>query len=223
MYFIHTDNHVICVECFVQYCRTKLDSRQFILQEAIGYTLPCPGLGATCETTFLTEVHHFRALGKVQYERYKNFATEEFVLQNGGILCPAENCGNGLLLDDDTVRRVSCRISAGGCGLVFCRLCRLAYHDSPCNETDGGLNAAVMNSIYEVSEQNSVLARWQDDENSRSTITRTTKACPGCRVPTEKSGGCNHMSCVRCNLEWCWLCLVVWGRNCESDHWFRAG
>ena len=80
----------------------------------------------------------------------------------------------------------------------------------------------VMSSIYEVSEQNSLLARWQDDENSRCTITRTTRPCPGCQVATEKSGGCNHMSCVRCRLEWCWLCLVAWSRNCETDHWFRA-
>lgn len=217
-----TDNHVICALCFAEYCRTKLDSRHFVLQRSIGYTLPCPGLGPTCDSTFLNETHHFMALGRQQYERYKNFATEEFVLQNGGILCPAENCGNGLLLDDDSVRKVTCRRSAGGCGFQFCRLCRLAYHDSPCNDADTSLTAAVMSSIYEVSEQNSMLARWQDDENSRSTITRTTRPCPGCHVATEKSGGCNHMSCARCRLEWCWLCLVAWGRNCESDHWFRA-
>ena len=36
-------------------------------------------------------------------------------------------------------------------------------------------------------------------------------------------GGCNHMTCVRCRFEWCWLCQIQWGRNCEADHWFRAG
>ena len=51
-----------------------------------------------------------------QYERFKNFATEEFVLQNGGILCPGEGCGNGLMLEDAT-RRIICYRSRGGCGV----------------------------------------------------------------------------------------------------------
>ena len=53
---------------------------------------------------------------QLQYERFKNFATEEFVLQNGGILCPGEGCGNGLMLEDAT-RRIICYRSRGGCGV----------------------------------------------------------------------------------------------------------
>jgi hypothetical protein len=29
--------------------------------------------------------------------------------------------------------------------------------------------------------------------------------CPGCGVPTQKSGGCNHMECV-CGKHWCFAC-----------------
>merc|ERR1712130_176614 len=34
------------------------------------------------------------------------------------------------------------------------------------------------------------------------------KECPGvgCRYPTEKSGGCNHMTCPKCQSDWCWAC-----------------
>jgi len=32
------------------------------------------------------------------------------------------------------------------------------------------------------------------------------KLCPSCRVPTERSEGCNHMTCSRCRHEWCWMC-----------------
>lgn len=32
------------------------------------------------------------------------------------------------------------------------------------------------------------------------------KKCPGCANWTEKKGGCNHMTCVHCKYEWCWLC-----------------
>ena len=223
MVFPCPQSHVICTQCFSLYCHTKLNCRQFILKDNIGYTLTCPGLGESCDSTFINEVHHFMVAGKVQYERYKNFATEEFVLQNGGILCPAENCGNGLLIEHNE-RKIVCRLSSGGCGFTFCRLCRLNYHDNRCETINNieDTNVQIVNNVYQVNQQNALLARWRDDANSKNTINRSTKPCPGCKVPTEKSGGCNHMNCTRCNYEWCWLCLVTWGRNCEADHWFRA-
>ena len=47
----------------------------------------------------------------------------------------------------------------------------------------------------------------------------TMKKCPNCRSWTEKNMGCNHMTCVSCKYEWCWLCL---GRY-ESGHFNVPG
>ncbi|CAJ1339625.1 unnamed protein product [Effrenium voratum] len=33
-----------------------------------------------------------------------------------------------------------------------------------------------------------------------------TKPCPGCKCPTEKTEGCNHMECPSCRCNWCWTC-----------------
>ena len=52
-----------------------------------------------------------------QYDRYQRFGTEEFVLQVGGVLCPARNCGMGLLPEDPSARRVQCPQEIGGCGV----------------------------------------------------------------------------------------------------------
>ena len=53
--------HCMCVDCFKEYCETKLKSRQFIQKPSIGYTLLCPN---HCEGSEVREMHHFRMLGK---------------------------------------------------------------------------------------------------------------------------------------------------------------
>lgn len=33
-----------------------------------------------------------------------------------------------------------------------------------------------------------------------------TRQCPGCQTPTQKLGGCNHVTCTHCGIHWCFLC-----------------
>lgn len=40
------------------------------------------------------------------------------------------------------------------------------------------------------------------------------KACPSCRVPVYKDGGCTNIKCI-CGLTWCWICRCL--RHREDD------
>lgn len=102
--------HVTCLDCFRQYCVSSLMDRQFVEHSDHGYTLPCP---TGCDDSFITEIHHFKLLTKEQYDRYQRFATEEFVLKAGGVLCPQPGCGMGLLVDPDC-KKITCE---RGCGV----------------------------------------------------------------------------------------------------------
>ena len=42
---------------------------------------------------------------------------------------------------------------------------------------------------------------------------RIVKRCPSCRMWTEKNEGCNHMTCVECKFQWCWLCQKPYNSN----------
>ena len=44
---------------------------------------------------------------------------------------------------------------------------------------------------------------------------RIVKRCPHCKFWTEKNEGCNHMTCVQCKFQWCWLCQ----KECLLGHY----
>jgi len=46
----------------------------------------------------------------------------------------------------------------------------------------------------------------RDEQLAEQGALRHTKACPECGIRTEKTGGCNHMTCHRCGADWCWVC-----------------
>ncbi|XP_055313254.1 E3 ubiquitin-protein ligase parkin [Sitodiplosis mosellana] len=204
--------HVTCLDCFRQYCLTRLMERQFISHDDIGYTLPCP---AGCENSFIIEIHHFKLLTKEQYDRYQRFATEEYVLKAGGVLCPQPDCGMGFIVDPDC-KKITC---SNGCGFVFCRDCLQGYHIGDCIPDDG-TNATSNHSQYSFDPLRATEARW--DDASRVTIKVISKPCPKCRTPTERDGGCMHIVCTRsgCSFEWCWVCQAEWTRDCMAQHWF---
>ena len=56
-----------------------------------------------------------------QYDRYQRFGAEEYVLKNGGVLCPQPDCGMGILPMDDVCNKIACTY---GCGV------RKAYYSA---------------------------------------------------------------------------------------------
>ena len=46
---------------------------------------------------------------------------------------------------------------------------------------------------------------------------KIVKRCPYCRMWTEKNEGCNHMTCVECKFQWCWLCKKPYNYNHFSE------
>ncbi|XP_077525599.1 E3 ubiquitin-protein ligase parkin-like isoform X1 [Haemaphysalis longicornis] len=201
--------HVICLDCFRAYCRSRLDERGFVLDEALGSTLPCP---LNCSNSLIEESHHFCLLGPDQYLRYQRFAAEEWVLKAGGVLCPRPGCGQGLLPEQDC-NRVTCDL---GCGFVFCRRCLQGHHLGPCSAREEQQSGPAFGLAPFGAQSSS----WE--EASRLTVLSTTKPCPKCQTPTERSGGCMHMVCSRsqCGFQWCWLCQDEWSRQCMGAHWF---
>lgn len=137
--------HVTCLDCFRNFLRSRLLERNFIVDPEIGFTVNCP---VGCENSTIEEIHHFKLLSKDEYERYQRFATEEFVLSSGGVLCPQPGCGMGLLVEDPECTRIQCQ---SGCGFVFCKNCLQGFHLGECIRDDQPSScgqAATAEGIY---------------------------------------------------------------------------
>lgn len=67
------------------------------------------------------------------------------------------------------------------------------------------------------------LARLQDAQKVRKQLECPIKECPGCKIPTQKTFGCDHMSCsVRgCGTHWCWNCGVAFDAREIYEHMNR--
>jgi len=208
--------HVTCIDCFKQYSLLKIDQRQFIQDRELGYTLGCPAL---CDASLIKDSHHFKLMGRYQYDRYQRFGAEECVLQLGGVLCPQPDCGMGIIPLETGCNKIAC---LHGCGFVFCRLCLEGWHVGPCPQ-DSSLPSASSNAFdqsaaYSVRLERAAQAQW--DDVTRRAMRMSTKPCPNCRVATERAGGCMHMECTKCKFQWCWVCQNKWNRECMGNHWF---
>lgn len=54
------------------------------------------------------------------------------------------------------------------------------------------------------------LVRCADDSETANYISAHTRDCPKCHICIEKNGGCNHMQCLGCKYDFCWMCLRDW-------------
>ena len=111
-------------------------------------------------------------------EKYKKYKFELDILNNPNKkICPFPNCDSYLELKDPKIKDVSCSNNH-----TFCFLCLQKPHGKlSCKEN-------FDTSMLEFAKNNFV------------------KKCPKCGIITEKSSGCNHITCSKCRFQWCWLC-----------------
>ena len=132
-------------------------------------------------------------------EKYKKFKKRAEILKDKNKkLCPKPDC-DSFLQNSKTTKYVQCEH-----GHQYCFECLKQPHgDKPCEQN--------------IEKQ---FLKWKKGKR--------VKRCPKCQMYTEKKEGCNHMICVSCKYQWCWLCEGEYNDNhyssgsCRGQQFTRA-
>nr|XP_018267239.1 uncharacterized protein I303_01224 [Kwoniella dejecticola CBS 10117]OBR89397.1 hypothetical protein I303_01224 [Kwoniella dejecticola CBS 10117] len=107
------------------------------------------------------------------------------------------------------------------CSYSFCLYCNATWHGphTPCAFPQTSLIVSEYLSYPEGSEGRlkmemkkgkanleRMVAKYFEDEANKNWLESKTRPCSGCGVRVEKSHGCNHMTCGRCNAHFCYRC-----------------
>ncbi|CAB4489698.1 unnamed protein product [Rhizophagus irregularis] len=144
--------------------------------------IPCPTKG--CKKKM--ERHDIKNIATKQvFEAYDELAYKIAIQRIPEFRWCKAPCGAGQIhIGKDEAPIVICE----GCGAHSCYKHEVAWHTGQtCKEYDESIK--------------------QSDFATADYISRETKGCPGCSIPIEKDGGCDHITCTKCSHEFCWLCL----------------
>lgn len=177
--------HVYCSDCFENQCAAASTESSIPIR--------CQGDACTCQHIFTNEELK-SALPTTLYETVLQTSLSIFIRTK------PEKYQYCCTPDCEHVYRTSATglvITCASCLALVCTSCQVVAHD--------GLSCAQYQRIAKAG--NAEFMAWKRANN--------VKDCPKCKMPIEKTMGCNHMECMVCRAHICWVCMEVFG---ESGH-----
>jgi hypothetical protein len=212
MTFSMNCKHKFCKDCIIDYLKEEI-------RNARVKNIKCPE--KKCDQLFSDELIK-QLVNDDEFNKYLKFLERQKIKEQKNLIhCPIVDCeGFAIkteqqpndnmpepleldspekrLLDEDIVLNVSGEKEkvkyVCNKGHPFCGKCKSVWHSDDCNED-------------------------REVKDFATSTGHIVKKCVKCRVWTEKTEGCNHMTCQICKAEWCWLCEQVY----TADHYTTPG
>jgi len=189
--------HKFCDNCWRAHLKTQIQ---------LGHTdLRCPGHECTAAVDDVMLMSLLPSL----YGRHLTKRLNTFLEMNPEWKwCPTDQCK--LVVKATTPQDPSLVSHAGivqpfpvvcVCGTMWCFKCQEDAHwPATCEEAKifREKNASYARLVTNTTKKNKLITSVQ------------VKHCPFCHYPVEKGMGCDHMTCILCWKEFCWLCLGKW-------------
>ena len=152
-----------------------------------------------------------RAIALRQRFALRQFVGDQMVLKK----CPGVGCESVIermrRRDADKLRQRSVQhvIAFDGCYCdsnlhFFCFECGNLPHDPVSCAVFDKWNDVVLQQTG-IDPRNGLTNQSAVDKLSEAWVTKNTKPCTKCGEGIMKMDGCNHMTCVKCKHQWCWM------------------
>ncbi|KAL7717935.1 RBR-type E3 ubiquitin transferase [Entamoeba marina] len=183
--YIFDCDHRFCIECAYEHISNQIFN---------GVTeILCPYSGCDHVISF-EEVYQIiknhEPVDVKLLEKYERFLVNDYLKKEPNCrYCP--RCGTAVL-GDPNVPQIHCpNENCMKDDYQFCFNCKETWHS--------GLTCA---QYQEWKRMN-----CEADKRFLSWAQKNTRKCPKCSATIEKNRGCNHMTCVNCGYQFCWLCM----------------
>ncbi|KAI0635309.1 hypothetical protein C8Q77DRAFT_1156616 [Trametes polyzona] len=178
--------HTWCKACLTGYLNASVDTKTFplgCLADSARCAAPIPLV--TAQRLLSTE--EFDAIVHAAFIAYVQARPQEYHY------CPTPDC-------PQVYRKVPHAAAVAGAGVLQCPSClvRICAH---CN-TEAHESTSCQDENL---EDDALFEQWK--------LSHDVKDCPSCKVPIERSAGCNHMTCASCRIHICWACLATFSRS----------
>lgn len=170
--------HSACADCMTMYVKHRVEEGR-----VTELWCPCAGSDGCNAKVAENEIEAWTSTSLL--EKYRRFIR----MKNDSKIraCPECNelCSPSLRDPGDANSPIVPELECGACGCSFCY-----YHS---NAHAVGPKACEAYEREILKQERTALAKLH------------AQKCPACGVLTEKTSGCNHMTC-QCKCEWCWVC-----------------
>ncbi|KZF20873.1 hypothetical protein L228DRAFT_278949 [Xylona heveae TC161] len=187
----HQNN--MCLECLAQHIQVQLDNRMW-------NNISCP----TCPSRLSYEdiqewarPETFQSHEEIadSNSRYDQMALRETMATDPTFRwCPAPGCESGQIHERGEAEPI---MTCASCGRRSCFIHQVEWH---VEETCAHFEQTKKKAQEEADQM----------EASLALVEKESKQCPNpdCGWRIIKNGGCNHMTCLKCGHEFCWLCFA---------------
>lgn len=168
--------HLYCSSCTDEHIKTEIINGRV-------KKINCPYTNCTFEITETQIASIVKENNPDLFNKYLKFKKNKELEDNPDtIFCPHPDC-EGFVIYEHHEERLATKIECQF-GHPICTRCGEVWHaEQKCEkQMDEEIEKLVMNHQLRL------------------------KRCPGCTNWTQKNSGCNHMTCIFCQFQWCWLC-----------------
>ncbi|RIA92785.1 hypothetical protein C1645_723143 [Glomus cerebriforme] len=207
-YRLNLCQHVFCQVCLREYF-------MMLIREGFVIQVKCPDPGCKSQNK-LTKEEITEIVGNEMSQRYTELL-EKQKLETDPLVtyCPRKVCQAPVRKESAVEKLCVCT----KCTFAFCWFCQRTWHGVgvPCAINNlrkvvqeymaaDEATKSMLELRYGTKNIEKLVRDAQEEMETDKWMKSNTQKCPQCETAIEKSMGCNHMLCTRCETHFCYLC-----------------